>query len=74
MMLKSVRIEIAALVVLAVVSPANAKKVICVDGCNTTFVNNHEGWERSQANIPPDVIQIGGPWYNMRSPTLSPTR
>lgn len=41
--------------------PSNilAKKVICVDGCNTRYVNNHEGYER--ANMAQgDVIQVGG--------------
>jgi len=36
-----------------------AKKVICVDGCNSGFVNNHEGYERSQMAVG-DVIQVGG--------------
>ena len=43
----------------ATASVASAKKVICVDGCNTPYVNNHEGWARDQM-VAGDVIQVGG--------------
>lgn len=39
---------------------AIAKRVVCVDGCNTAFVNNHEGYERSLTNGTTDIVSVGG--------------
>ena len=39
---------------------ALAKRVVCVDGCNTAFVNNHEGYERSLTNGTTDIVLVGG--------------
>jgi hypothetical protein len=39
---------------------ALAKRVVCVDGCNTAFVNNHEGYERSLTNGTTDIVSVGG--------------
>lgn len=44
---------------IALSQAAIAKKVICVDGCNSAFVNNHEGYERANMAAG-DVIQVGG--------------
>ena len=37
-----------------------AKRVVCIDGCNTAFVNNHEGYERSLTNGTTDIVSVGG--------------
>ena len=39
---------------------ALAKRVVCIDGCNTAFVNNHEGYERSLTNGTTDIVLVGG--------------
>lgn len=49
-----------AVAVLVLAGTAYGKKVICVDGCNSAFVNNHEGYERALGLAATDVIQVGG--------------